>query len=66
MKDDNKLQLKITMGDDYELYLSATSMNELVDKIIEWQLWENQPLMLFEKQKGRLEKEKNSGWYYFK
>jgi hypothetical protein len=59
------LNLKITMGTDYQLYLSAENMNDLVDKIIEWQLWENQPLELFQK-KGTLEENKNSNWYYFK
>jgi len=59
------LKLKITLGKDYELNLSANNMNELVDKIVEWQLWENQPLELFEK-KGTLEENKNSNWYYFK
>ena len=58
------LKLKITLGKDYELNLSANNMNELVDKIIEWQLWENQLLELFEK-KGTLEENKNSNWYYF-
>ena len=58
------LKLKITLGKDYELNLSANNMNELVDKIIEWQLWENQSLELFEK-KGTLEENKNSNWYYF-
>jgi hypothetical protein len=58
------LKLKITLGKDYQLYLSANNMNELVDKIIEWQLWENQPLELFEK-KGIYKQHKNSNWYYF-
>jgi hypothetical protein len=60
-----RLRLSITQGSDKELMLGADNMNEMVDKIIEWQLWENQPLDYFEK-KGRLEKEKNSGFYYFK
>jgi hypothetical protein len=59
------LKLKIELGEDYKLNLSANNMNELVDKIIEWQLWENQPLELFEK-KGVLEKERKCNWYYFK
>lgn len=40
-------------------------MNELVDKVVEWQLWENQSLDYY-KDKGTLEEEKSSGWYYFK
>jgi len=59
------IELKITTGTDKELYLSAKTMNELVDKIIEWQLWENQSLDYYKK-KGTLEKEKKSGFYYFK
>jgi len=51
------IELKITTGTDKELYLSAKTMNELVDKIIEWQLWENQSLDYYKK-KGTLEKEK--------
>ena len=35
-------------------------MNELVEKIIDWQLWENQSLDYYTK-KGILEKEKASG-----
>tara|TARA_R100000935_G_C2772486_1_gene138242 strand:+ start:56 stop:250 length:195 start_codon:yes stop_codon:yes gene_type:complete len=59
------IKLKITRGTDQELYLHAKTMNELVDKIIEWQLWENQSLDYY-KNKGTLEEEKSSGWYYFK
>ena len=32
------ITLKITRGKDQELNLTAKTMNELVDKIIEWQL----------------------------
>jgi len=59
------IKLKITRSTDQELYLHAETMNELVDKIIEWQLWENQSLDYYKK-KGTLEEEKSSGWYYFK
>ncbi len=31
------IKLKITRGKNQELYLTAKTMNELVDKIIEWQ-----------------------------
>ena len=61
------ITLKITRGKDQELNLTAKTMNELVDKIIEWQLWENQPLDYYKnKGNGRLKKEKESGYYYFK
>ena len=59
-----EIKLKITRGEDQALYLAANNMNELVDKIIEWQLWENQGLDYYKK-KGTLQKEKKSGWYYF-
>lgn len=59
------LKLKITGKESRELELTANNMNELVDKIIDWQSWENQPLDFFER-KGKLEKEKNSGWYFLK
>ena len=62
----SKLKLTITMGDDHEINLGASTMNEMVEKLIEWQLWENQPLDWFESKEGRLEAERNSGWYYFK
>lgn len=60
----DKLKLKITKGEDRTLVLYAETMNELVDKIIEWQLWENQALDFYKK-KGSLENERKSGWYYF-
>jgi len=61
------IKLRITRGKDQELYLTTKTMNEMVEKIIEWQLWENQALDFYkEKGNGRLEKEKQSGWYYFK
>ncbi len=62
MKD---IKLEINRGTDQTLMLQAKTMNELVDKIIEWQLWENQPLDYYN-EKGTLEIEKKSGWYYFK
>jgi len=62
-----KLNLKITQGKDKTLILSANNMNELIDKIIDWQSWEKQPFEFFKsKGENRVEKEKNSGWYYFK
>jgi len=35
------IKLRITRGKDQELYLTTKTMNEMVEKIIEWQLWEN-------------------------
>lgn len=58
------ITLIVKKGDNRELKLSAKTMNELVEKIIDWQLWENQALDHYKK-KGILEKEKKSGWYYF-
>jgi hypothetical protein len=58
------ITLIVKKGDNRELKLSAKTMNELVEKIIDWQLWENQALDYYKK-KGILEKEKKSGWYYF-
>lgn len=40
MKQKTTLQLKITHKDgDRELYLSADNMDELIDKIIDFQQW---------------------------
>ena len=66
MKDIN---LIITRGDNQELHLTAKNMNEMVDKIIEWQDYDNfvKTLKHFKKDTPkRLQKEKESGWYYFK
>ena len=57
------IKLKITRGKGQELHLNAKNMNELVQKIIDWQLWDNQSLDYYRK-KGTLKKEKESGWYY--
>jgi len=62
-----KIKLRVTKGEDRELFLQADNMNELVDKIVEWQLWENQALDFYKAKGGdRLQKEKESGWYFFK
>lgn len=64
------IRLKITRGKDQELYLTAKTMNELVDKIIEWQDYDS--YVEFTKQfknkptEEKLKKEKESGWYYIK
>lgn len=59
-----KLMMKVTQGTERELILTANSMNDLVEKIIEWQSWDSQPHKYFER-KGVLQEEKESGWYYF-
>lgn len=56
--------MKVTQGTERELILTANSMNDLVEKIIEWQSWDSQPHKYFER-KGVLQEEKESGWYYF-
>ena len=61
-----KLSLKITHNTmDKELNLSADNMNELVEKIIEWQTMSSTERNLHES-KGRLDRELNSGWYFQK
>jgi len=60
---DLKIKAEIRMGSDYSLTLSGESMNELVDKIIEWQSWENQRHDLWRKA-GTLEEHRDSQWYY--
>ena len=62
MKQKTTLQLKITHKDmDRELYLSANNMDELIDKIIDFQQWENYEQQFFED----IDAEKKSGWYCF-
>ena len=46
------------MGENYSLNLRAKNMNELVDKIIEWQTWENNV--------EALPKKVQKNWYFFK
>lgn len=61
-----KLTLKIVHNTmDKELNLGADTMNELIEKIIEWQTMGSFDRDFFEK-KGRLNEELNSGWYYEK
>jgi hypothetical protein len=60
----NKLTLTITHGsENRELHLQADTMNEMVEKIIDWQTMGSGDKEYFEK-KGKLEKELKSGWYY--
>jgi hypothetical protein len=58
------IKLTITRGNYQKMCLHAKTMNELVDKIIDFQLWDNQNLGYFKK-KGILDEERESGWYYF-
>jgi len=60
-----KIVLRIDMGDDRQLNLGADNMNELVDKIIEWQDWDTNKNYLPKKDTTPA-KEKACGWYYFK
>jgi hypothetical protein len=63
------IKLKITRGKDQELYLTAKTMNELVDKIIDCQDYDSykKTMKLFGKDiPKRMKKEKESGWYYIK
>ena len=46
----------------YELSLGADSMNELVDKLHEWNDWDNQNFP----NRSMEERERASGFYYFK
>jgi|TARA_R110000824_G_scaffold234860_3_gene423544 hypothetical protein len=65
-----EIKLKITRDKDQELYLTAKTMNEIVEKIIEWQDYDDYVKIIkqFKKQptKDKLEQEKKSGWYYIK
>lgn len=64
MKQKTNLQLKITHKDgDRELYLSADNMDELIDKLIDFQYWENQSYNRWTDEEKI--KEKESGWYCF-
>ena len=59
-----KLNLVIKHNsEDRELYLSADSMNEMIEKIIDWQTMSVGDKEYYE-QKGKIESELNSGWYY--
>lgn len=63
------IKLEITRGTDQSLYLTATTMNELVDKIIEWQDFDDYKRTMKHFRKDdpqRMKEEKESGWYYIK
>ena len=65
-----EIKLKITGGKDQALYLTAKTMNELVDKIVEWQDYDDyvKTMNQFKNKptEEKLKKEKESGWYYIK
>ena len=56
-KKTNKITCTIIL-DDQELWVSGDNMNEIVDKIIEWQDWDNN--------KDFLPKKVVKNWYYYK
>jgi len=57
----------ITMGEDHSLNLYATNMNELVDKIKEWQDLDDHIGTLKQlKRPDLIERDTNSGWFYKK
>jgi hypothetical protein len=62
------INLTITRGKHQELNLTASTMNELVEKIKDWQDYEDYVATVkqFKKQptEEKLKKEKESGWYY--
>jgi hypothetical protein len=64
------INLTITRGKHQELNLTAKTMNELVEKIKDWQDYEDYVATVkqFKKQptEEKLKKEKESGWYYIK
>jgi hypothetical protein len=59
-----KLEIK-HLTEDRELVLYGDTMNELVEKIIEWQTLDNSTKEYYDK-KGKLREEIESGWYYNK
>jgi hypothetical protein len=64
------INLTITRGKHQELNLTAKTMNELVEKIKDWQDYDDYVATVkqFKKQptEEKLKKEKESGWYYIK
>lgn len=62
-----KYQLTITNGDDRHLDLAGDSVNELVEKIKEWQAWEGwkDTMEGFGWSPQRIAAEKECGFYYF-
>jgi hypothetical protein len=64
------IELTITKGKDREINLTAKTMNELVEKIKDWQDYDDYvaTVMQFKKKptEEHLKKQKESGWYYIK
>lgn len=57
-----ELSLEIKSADgDYAIHLIGKSMDELVEKLFEWQIWENQSHSPLEVKGMR-----DSGWYIMK
>jgi hypothetical protein len=65
-----KYRLKVTSNDGSgrELTLHGNSMNQLVEKLIEWQTWENNvgAFINFKESPEYITEEFNSGFYYIK
>ena len=64
------IELTITKGKDREINLTAKTMNELVEKLKDWQDYDNYVafVMQFKRKptEEHLKKQKESGWYYIK
>ena len=62
------IQLRMTLGENYSLHLEADTMNEMIEKIIDWQDWDNtkNTLKSFGKSEEIIRREEASGWYYKK
>lgn len=61
-----KLSLVIKHNsENRELYLHADNMNEMIEKIIDWQTMNVENKKYYDK-KGKLQSELDSGWYYIK
>jgi hypothetical protein len=59
-----KLNLILTHSDGKrQLHLFANDMNEMVEKIIDWQTMDDISKEIYER-KGKLKSELDSGWYY--
>ena len=66
------LELNIKHSDgERELCLSAKNMNELTEKIKDWQSWDDFVSMFKQTKRykrdpeGEIKRERESGWYFF-
>lgn len=69
MSKENKIKCTMTMGDDYELWLEADTMDDMVQKIQEWQdLGSHLDTLesLNKKTPDRVQEARDSGWYTIK